>query len=187
MPIYEPKLLKRTEFGDPILQQKAEQLSVEAIKSRRIKELIADIRHTLLNKKFGVGLAAPQVGESLALSVISIRPTPARPDREHFDSVIINPAYKGVGEREPMWEGCLSMGTRTSPIFAQAERYAKIQATWLDENGKEHSEVLSGLPAHVFQHETDHLNGILFPQRVKDHTTWMNASEYKKRIVAKQK
>ncbi len=184
--MYIPNVLTRTQFGDPILRKVAQKLSDEEIKSDDIQRLIVDIKHTLLSRKYGVGLAAPQVGFSVALSVILIRPTPPRTDREHFESVIINPAYKGLGNRVPKWEGCLSLGAKNSPVFAQAERFERIQATWTDEHGKTHKKVITGLPAHVFQHETDHLHGILFPERVKDHTTWMNASEYRKRVVKKQ-
>jgi peptide deformylase len=130
--------------------------------------------------RYGVGLAAPQVGRSLALSVITIRPTPSHPGRELFETAIINPTYSGSGDLEPLWEGCLSFGSNQSPVFAQAMRYKTIQASWFDEDGKLHDETLHGFIAHVFQHETDHLNGILFVDRVKDPKTWMNESEYKK-------
>lgn len=183
---YVPKILTRTQFGDPILQEKAQQLTASEIAKSATQKLIADIRHTLISRKYGVGLAAPQVGVSLAISVISIKKTPVRQNSKNFEAVIINPSYRGVGKKQPMWEGCLSFGAKNSPVFAQAERYAKIQAVWLDENGTKHAEALAGLAAHVFQHETDHLDGILFTERVEDHSTWMNASEYKKRIVAKR-
>lgn len=180
---YQPKLLERTQFGNPILRKTAKNLTPKEIRNFEVQQLIADIKFTLKTKKYGVGLAAPQVGRSLALSVILIRPTPARADREKFESVIINPSYVGSGKKEPMWEGCLSFGTKNSPVFAQAMRYKKITVKYHDENGDLQSKMLEGLPAHVFQHETDHLNGVLFPERVKDHTTWMNAAEYRKRIV----
>ena len=178
--MYQPKILERTQFGNPVLAKPATKLSKQQILSNQTQELIADIKFTLLSKKLGVGLAAPQVGVSVSLSVICIRKTSARKDRENFELIIINPDYQGIGSKEPMWEGCLSLGTKNSPVFAQAMRYKKIKATYHDELGVKQTITLKGLPAHVFQHETDHLNGVLFPQRVEDHTTWMNASEYKK-------
>jgi peptide deformylase len=181
------RILPRTQFGNPILQTPARRLSVKEIKSPEIQELIENIRYTLKNKKLGVGLAAPQVGESVALSVIDVKPKAHRPGVGTFSQVIINPeVVKGVGKEEAMWEGCLSLGAANSPVFAKAMRYKKIQVRFHDEHGQLHDEELSGFAAHVFQHETDHLNGILFPTRVEDHTTWMNASEYKKRVVAKR-
>lgn len=187
MSLREPKILKRTEFGNPILQNKSLQLTKEEIKSEKIQQLIADMRYTVSVKKYGVGIAAPQVGQPIALSVISIKKTPARPNAKEFDGVIANPEFTGLGKEEEMWEGCISFAAVQAPVFAKAVRFKRIRAKWLDENGNEHDEELDGLIAHVFQHETDHLNGILFPERVKDHKTWMNASEYKKMILKNKK
>lgn len=178
-----PKILKRTQFGNPILRTPARQIAIDEVSSAKIQSLIQDMYHTLTTKKYGVGLAAPQVGVSLRLSVICIQPTSHRPDVQEFQQVIINPSFEPIGRREQMWEGCLSFAGAKDSVFAKAMRYKKVQAHWYDEKGVYHKEVLSGLPAHVFQHETDHLNGILFVDRVKDQTTWMNATEYRKRIV----
>lgn len=177
--------MKLIRFGNPILRQNAEQLSVGEIKNEKIQELIEDIRALIESEAYGVGLAAPQVGESLALSVISIKPTPNRPNLERFEQVIINPTYEGIGRRSSMWEGCLSSGEGDYTLFAKALRYQKIHATWYDENAEFHDEILDGFVAHVFQHETDHLDGILFVDRVRDTTTYMLADEYRKRIVKK--
>ncbi|TAH33319.1 hypothetical protein EYC58_01665 [Candidatus Saccharibacteria bacterium] len=179
-------LLKLTRFGNPILREKARELSVEEIKSDKIQQLIANIRYTNEQKKYGVGLAAPQVGVSVSLSIIGIKPTPTRPKLEPFSQVIINPNYEGIGRRTGMWEGCQSSGTGKDTLFAKALRYKKIQATWYDEHAKKHEEELDGFVAHVFQHETDHLNGVLFVDRVRDRTTFMLADEYRKRIVKKR-
>ena len=177
------KLLKLTRFGNPILREKARRLSHEEIKSDKIQQLIATIRYTNEAKKYGVGLAAPQVGELVALSVIGIKPTPTRPNLEKFDQVIINPSYVGIGRRTGMWEGCQSSGAGKNTLFGKALRYAKIHATWYDEHAKFHDEILDGFVAHVFQHETDHLNGVLFVDRVRDTKTLMLADEYRKHVV----
>ncbi len=178
-------ILKLRQFGDPVLRVKAQELSVSEIQSDKIQELIADIRYTNETKKYGVGLAAPQVGESVALSVIGIKPTPTRPDLEKFDQVIINPTYVGIGLRTGMWEGCQSCGKGNNTLYGKALRYKKIRATWYDEMARFHDEELAGFVAHVFQHETDHLNGILFVDKVRDTTTYMLADEYRKRILKK--
>lgn len=184
-----PRILSRTEFGNPILRTPAEKVLPSQISGKEIQSLIADMKHTLKLKKLGVGIAAPQLGVSKAISVIDIKQTKNRPDAIPFSKVIINPhVVKGIGKKVPMWEGCLSFAAANSPVFAQTMRYKKVMVNFYDEEGIYHEdEMLSGLPAHVFQHETDHLDGILFPERVHDHTTWMNASEYKKRIVAKRR
>lgn len=129
-----------------------------------------------------MGLAAPQVGESVALSVIGIKPTPNRPNLERFDQVIINPEYKGIGEKVGMWEGCQSGGS--AQIFAQAMCYEEVNATWHDEHAELHRQKLNGFVAHVFQHEADHLDGVLFFERVQDPRTYMDVVEYRKRIGA---
>lgn len=180
------KLLKLIHLGDPLLRQKARRLTPEEIESSKIQSLIADIRHTNQVKRYGIGLAAPQVGVSVALSVIGIKPTPTRPNLEPFNQVIINSSYIGIGQPEPRWEGCQSAGSGDDTLYAQAERYAAIKATWTDETGTLHAETLEGMHAHVFQHETDHLNGILFVDRVTDSRTFMVASEYRKMKAKEQ-
>lgn len=176
-------ILPLRQVGDPILRGKMRRLDADEICSSEMQQLIADIKHTVAKKQYGVGLAAPQVGRPIALSVIAIKPTPNRPDLEPFERMIINPKYKGIGKTVGMWEGCAS--GIDGQIFAQAQRYKKITAEWDDESGKHHSAELSGFVAHVFQHETDHLNGILFFERVTDPTTYMMAEEYRKRVAAK--
>lgn len=177
------KPLKLTRFGNPILRAKARELSIEEVKSDEIQQLIADIRYTNEQKKYGVGLAAPQVGVSVSVSIIGIKPTPTRPKLEPFSQVIINPHYDGIGRRSSMWEGCQSGGAGKHTLFGRALRYKKIQASWQDEYAQKHEEILDGFVAQVFQHETDHLEGILFVDRVQDTKSYMMADEYRKRII----
>lgn len=180
------KLLRATRFGNPILRQKARLLSEEEILHTGIQTLIENMRHTLTQENYGVGLAAPQVGMSIALSVIGIKPTPTRPDLESFSAVIINPKIIEVyGRRKQKWEGCISCGSGKDTLYGKVPRYERIKVSWLDETVNLHEEMLEGFVAHVVQHEVDHLNGILFVDRVKDTTTYMMADEYRKRIVPK--
>jgi peptide deformylase len=181
-----PTVLKATRFGNPILRSKTKQLTIEQIQSGRIQDLIEDMRYTLLKKPYGVGIAAPQVGVGVALSVIGIKPTPNRPNLEPFETVIINPKIiETYGNRRRSWEGCISCGTGSNTLFAQVPRHKKVKLSWLDETGVKHEEILEGFVAHVAQHEADHLNGVLFVDRVKDPSTYMMADEYRKRIVRK--
>ena len=178
-------ILEKTEFGNPILRGRAKQLSKDEVLSAEIQSLIASIRHTLVAKKYGIGLAAPQVGHSLALSVIHIRPTKTRPNlpkEKWADLVIINPKIiKTFGRKEQLWEGCISL----PEVFAKVPRYKKIKLQFLDEEGREQIKTFEGLLAHVIQHETDHLNGGLFVDKVKDPSTFMSGTEYRKQIVSK--
>ncbi len=178
--------LKLIRFGNPILRQTARRLSETEIKSSEIQRLIKDIRKLNEVKKYGVGLAAPQVGHSIALSIIMIQQTADHPHVVPFSQVIINPEYEGLGRRRGKWEGCLSTGRGKDILFGKALRYAKIRARWYDEAAELHNEILTGITAHVFQHETDHLNGVLFVDRVRDSRSYMMADEYRKRIVRSQ-
>jgi len=175
--------LKITEFGNPILRKVSKKVTQIEIKSAKVQKLIEDMKMTIKTGEYGVGLAAPQVGESLAISVITLRPTTSHPERETFDAVIINPEItETVGEKVDKWEGCMSFGSG-EPVFAQTRRYETIKVCYYDETAKLHEETLTGLKAHVFQHESDHLDGVLFVDRVEDPRSWMNASEYKKMLA----
>src|SRR3989344_5994397 len=180
------KTLQRTEFGDPVLREVASRRTPKQSVSPKTKALIRDMRHTLTSKKMGVGLAAPQVGEGVALAVIAIHPTAHRSEVDPLDLAIINPRItKFIGRRPQMWEGCISAGT--GGLFAKVPRYKTIRLSYFDEQGKRHNREFAGLPAQVIQHEVDHLNGILFVDRVKDTKTYMTMKEYKKMALAKHK
>lgn len=83
-----------------------------------------------------------------------------------------------------MWEGCISSGEGDSTLYAKVPRFKSIRLRWLDEYAEQHDEVLEGFVAHVAQHETDHLNGVLFVDQVTDTKTYMIAEEYKKMRAA---
>lgn len=130
---------------------------------KRLAKLIRDMKTTLLasrNPK-GVGLAAPQIGENLR--VFLTKP------KKHI-RVFINPEIKkksteltdGVPERENKFEGCLSI----PKIWGKVHRVTTLTLRYQDESGKTHEEQFDGFLATIIQHETDHINGILFTQRV---------------------
>lgn len=173
-------ILSRTQFGNPVLRKKTQSIARKDISSKRIQTLIRDMRHTLLEKKLGVALAAPQVGESLALVVVAVRPMAHRHKVEPLDMVLINPAItEYIGRRKSLFEGCISSGRGgQADLFAKVPRYPKVSVRYHDEHGKQHHEQLDGLKAHIVQHEIDHLNGVLFVDRVKDTTTYMTYKEY---------
>jgi len=177
------KILSRKEFGNPILKAIAKPLSENEILSDKTQNLILDMRYTLELKKYGVGLAAPQVGQNVSLSVIYIRPTKTRPNlpkSKWADLVLVNPIItKTFSSKKQMWEGCISL----SDVFAKVPRYRKIELEYLDAKAEKHKKIYEGLVAHVIQHEVDHLQGKLFVDRVTDPSTYMSGREYRKRIV----
>lgn len=171
------KILKRTQFGNPVLRSVARRLSTTEIKSAGIQALIEDMHYTLEKKQYGVGLAAPQIGQNVAIATIGIKPTPSRPDLKEEKLTVINPEIiKIYGDRRGMWEACIS----GSELYGKAMRYKKIRVRWQDETAKLHEQDFVGIMAHVLQHEIDHLNGILFVDRVKDTKTFITFSEYNK-------
>jgi peptide deformylase len=180
-------ILKTMEFGNIILRADTRQLTPKEISSAKVQTLIKNMQHTLKAKKLGVGLAAPQVGEPMALAVVCLQKTPLRPNIEEFDVVIINPKItKTFGSKSLEWEGCISGGPAKATLFAQVPRYKKVQLKYYDEKGKILVKVFDGLAAHVIQHETDHLNGVLFVDRVKDSKTYITLAEYKKMLKSQK-
>jgi peptide deformylase len=174
------RILRRTQFGNPVLRQNAKRLSADEILSDEVQDLIKNMRWTLLNRNYGIGIAAPQVGQSMALSIIELRSTRTRPNlpkTEWVSMTIINPEIiKTHGKAVEEWEGCLSLDN----AYAKVPRYKKVSVRYQDEKANMHEKDLDGLLAHVFQHETDHLNGVLFVDKVKDTATYMTEPEYLK-------
>jgi peptide deformylase len=171
------------QFGNPVLRAVATHLSPEDIVSPRVRLLIADMQIMLESRRYGIGLAAPQVGHSVAISVIAIKPTPSRPNHQVEELIVINPEIvKAYGRRTQQWEGCISFGTGNFP-YAKVPRYKKIRLRYYDEQAVIHERDFDGLLAHVLQHEVDHLNGVLFVDRVRDTTSYMTIQEYKKRYL----
>ena len=176
--------LPRRQFGDPLLRAQAKQVSLANIKSDKVQKLVANMRHTLTSLELGVGLAAPQVGEQLAIAVIDIQPLPHRPLVVPFEAVLINPKItKYIGKPKQLWESCISSGDGQPGMVAKVPRYPKIEIEYLDQHGRKHREKFSGLPAHVMQHEVDHLNGVLFVDLVTNPKTYMTYKQYVELIV----
>ena len=127
------------------MRKQAKQLSEEEILSDKTKDLIRSIRETLKSKKHGIGLAAPQVGKSVSLTVIDIKKTPTRPDINEINLVAINPVIvKTYGYRKPMWESCISMD---AALYGQVPRYKRIRVKYIDEKAKMHEKDVEGLPS----------------------------------------
>ena len=156
------KRLARTQFGDPILRKKAQSIvSVNPFIKKLIKEMFFTMRRV-----GGVGLAAPQINQPLQLAVIEIKKNKIRPHvRPLLPTVIINPRIL-THSKEVFsdWEGCLSFPN----VRGFVPRYKEIEVGYLDELGKDKILKLNGFQARVFQHEIDHLEGVINVDKIKN-------------------
>ena len=161
-----------TEDGRKILTQEAVPVEHEDIGSDHVQQTITDMLDTLRSQgPEGVGIAANQIGSNLAIFVIDVRP-PEDVEAESFRLVAINPKiveYSGKPKESSNPEGCLSGVTgdsKTTPM-GFTTRYPKVTLRWTDERGETHEQAFNGMLAWVIQHETDHLNGIFFTDRIE--------------------
>lgn len=159
------------QFGDAILRKTARALTPEEATSDAIQKLINDMKKLLAKEDLGVALAAPQVGEPLRLFIVSGRVFMDRDEKGDPigavkpDLVFINPEIiRASRGKKPMHEGCLSLKGK----WGMVPRAEKISLHALDEHGKEFTRNASGLLAHIFQHEMDHLEGILYTDKAKE-------------------
>ncbi|MBM62489.1 MAG: peptide deformylase [Acidobacteria bacterium] len=163
-------ILKVAQMGHPILRQQARPLDRSEIDSPRIQSLIDDMFETMHDSQ-GIGLAGPQVHESIRLFVAGVDDD----DIEMSPVVIINPEITPVGSQvEEDWEGCLSI----PGIRARVPRSTDIRVKALDRHGHAISLTASGFPARVIQHEADHLDGVLFFDRMKAFDSLTFLEEY---------
>jgi len=165
-------------MGHPLLRQPARSLAADEIGSPALAALLEDMADTL-HDYGGIGLAAPQVGESMRLAMIEIAGEPTR--YGELDalplSVFINPFIEVLDEStEGYWEGCLSVpGLRG---FVERPQHIRVNYTTLEGDG--HSMELKGFTATVFQHEFDHLDGKLFVDRMTDMSLLVFEREYER-------
>lgn len=150
-------------MGQPLLLQVAE--SVQNFNTPALDALIQDMYDTMeaLN---GAGLAAPQIGVSQRIVIFWVEANPRYPEVEHVpNTVLINPAIEVLDdELEAGWEGCLSVPGMRGLV----PRYKRIRYRGFDQKGKPIDREASDFHARVVQHEVDHLDGILYPQRITD-------------------
>jgi peptide deformylase len=166
-------ILEVVKYGHPALRQKGER--IEKV-TPEIKRLVADMFETM-HTNHGIGLAAQQVGQALQLAVFDVREVKDRPSLLELDGkpadvnefmplVLINPEIKPGGELVSGGEGCLSF----PEIFAEITRPGSVDVKALNQKGKPVEFRCGGLLARAIQHEVDHLNGILFIDRMSRKT-----------------
>ena len=170
-----PKLLNIIELGNPILREKAK--IVINIEDIDIQELIDDLINTVYEVN-GVGISAPQVSESLQIFIMAPSPNPRYPEAPELEpEVIINPNIISMSEEtENDWEGCLSI----PGIRGQVPRSKSIIVKYSDRYGEEKEVHYSDFIARIFQHEYDHLNGIVFLDRIENNRDIITDREYAK-------
>jgi len=170
-------ILKVARMGHPVLRTKARTMTPADIQSPPIQQLIDDMFETMTEYE-GVGLAAPQVHESLRLFVAGFSPAPD--ERTEGDAalpltVLINPEIIVAGAATVEdWEGCLSI----PDIRGRVPRARDISVKGLDRNGRRVELRASGFTARVIQHETDHLDGVLFLDRMTTFETLTFLDEF---------
>ena len=148
-------------YGQPVLKKIAKEITEEEYND--LGTLIPDMFETMYNTN-GVGLAAPQIGKSIRLFIVDTVQVEEDMKIKGIKKVFINPyILEEKGERWTYSEGCLSF----PDINANVERPSTIKIKYLDEEFNEHLEEISGFNARVIQHEYDHLEGILFIERIK--------------------
>jgi peptide deformylase len=154
------KILK---MGDPRLYQPSE--PVDKFKTPELEALVEDMFDTM-EANDGAGLAAPQIGVFKRLVIFSVDSNPRYPDAESVPrTILINPEIKVLGqETDAGWEGCLSIPGMRCVV----SRPSHILYSGYDETGRRFMREVTGFHARVVQHEIDHIDGILYPMRIKD-------------------
>ena len=152
-------------LGEPLLRQRSKEVPLTEFQSKDLKRLIRDMFDTMKSAG-GIGLAAPQIGILKRVVIVGFEKNERYPDQDGIEQkIIINPEITVLAEpQQGYFEGCLSIpGMR-----GYVERPSKIKLVYFDLNEERHETVVEGFEAVVYQHECDHLDGILYTDRLKD-------------------
>jgi peptide deformylase len=169
-------ILKVSLMGHPVLRQPAEEIAPKGLKSDELKALADDMVETMIEYA-GVGLAAPQVHYGIRLFVI-------QPDPSDEDTLLVaaNPVVTPLTEETTeAWEGCLSV----PDIHGTVPRYLRVRLDAHDRDGKKYSVELEDFAARVAQHEADHMDGILFIDRMPDLSTLSFGQEFRRYLASR--
>ncbi|WP_273452344.1 peptide deformylase [Nevskia ramosa] len=150
-------------MGDPRLLEVS--AAVTAFGTPELRALLIDMQDTMASLN-GAGLAAPQIGVGLRVVIFGVEHNERYPDAEDVPfTILCNPVLTPLSdEQEDGWEGCLSVPGMRGLV----PRYTRLRYSGCDENGVAIEREVSGFHARVVQHECDHLDGILYPQRIRD-------------------
>ena len=165
-------------LGNPILRQKA--VVVENVQDEKIQNLIDELITSVVQAN-GVGIAAPQIATSYRLFIVASRPNIRYPHAPEMQpTAMINPRIVAhSSEMIKDWEGCLSV----PGIRGLVPRYQTIEVEYTDRNGSSQKQELTDFIARIFQHEYDHLEGLVFLDRVENNQDLISEEEYQKSVV----
>ena len=164
--------------GNPLLRERSREVTREELASPHVQQLIDDLIDTM-HAANGAGIAAPQIGELLRIATIEVNDNPRYPYKPRIPlTVVVNPIIEPLDDEQfENNEGCLSVPNMRGNVM----RSVNVRVRWWDRHGVEHDEIRRGLTAGTFQHECDHLDGVLFLDRVHDThslTTWEQFEQY---------
>jgi peptide deformylase len=161
-------------IGHPSLRKMADDVAIGAIDSPEVQHLVDDLIDTMRHEN-GAGLAATQIGEPLRIVVMEVGDNPRYPYKPRIPlTVAINPVIEPLDDEVvEINEGCLSV-----PLRGNVRRHVNLRVRYLDRDGVAHDEVKRGLTAGTWQHECDHLDGVLFIDKVSDPSTLATWEQY---------
>lgn len=163
--------------GHPVLRQRGRDVTLDELAAADTQALIDDLIETMRDAA-GAGLAANQVGEAVRIAVVEVNDNPRYPYKPRIPlTVIVNPTIEPVDdETVDINEGCLSV----PDLRGTVARHVTIRLRYLDREGVPRDEIKRGLTAGTFQHECDHLDGVLFLDRVTDPTTFTTWEQFER-------
>ena len=178
------RILDIAQVGHPVLREPTAELSAEALATSEVQQFIDDLIATMRAAN-GAGLAANQVYQPLRICAIEVRDNPRYPYRPNIPlTILVNPVLTPVGaDMFENYEGCLSVPN----LRGKVQRYCEIDVSALDRQGNPVNGRVKGMTAATYQHEVDHLLGMLFLDRGEDSTslvTWDNFERYHRAQVA---
>jgi peptide deformylase len=170
-------ILKVARLGHPVLREEARPIPPAQVTSPEVQRLIDDMIETM-REYDGAGLAANQVHTLLQVAVIEVQANPRYPDAPEIPlTVLVNPVVTPLGEEmEDGWEGCLSV----PDMRGMVPRHTAVRLQCLDRAGQRVDLVAKDFFARVIQHETDHLHGIVYVDRMRDLSTLSHVAEWQK-------
>jgi peptide deformylase len=168
-------LLKIAHIGNPLLRQRSRELTREELRSPETQRFIDDLIETMRDAN-GAGIAAPQVHNPVRIFVVEVKDNPRYPYKPNIPlTVLVNPVITPLTEETfDNYEGCLSVPNLRGVV----QRFTEVRVTGWDREGQPFERVARGLTAGTFQHENDHLDGMLFVDRVKDPKTLCTWAEF---------